>query len=111
VYENEDIQKVYFVDGLNQPRMINVSLSMDSTKFSDTFFDFVATLQLKETVSVLRDSRAVGNFAPGTIQYAFTYFNTYGQESNIFYTTPLRYISFNERGASPEDKVSNSFNI
>ncbi len=45
------------------------------------------------------------------IQYAFTYFNKYGQESNIFYTSPLYYISYNNRGASPEDKVSNSFNI
>ena len=48
---------------------------------------------------------------PGVIQYAFTYFNKYAQESNIFYTSPLYYVSYNNRGASPEDKVSNSFSI
>lgn len=50
-------------------------------------------------------------FAPGVIQYAFSYFNRYGQESNIFYTSPLNYISHEVRGASPEDSVSISFSI
>lgn len=50
-------------------------------------------------------------FAPGVIQYAFTYYNKYGQETNIFYTSPLLYTSFLERGGSPEDKVDNAFRI
>lgn len=50
-------------------------------------------------------------FTPGTIQYAFTYYNKYGQESNIFYTTPLNYISFKERGGNQDETVSNSFQI
>lgn len=62
-------------------------------------------------ISVSRNTNASGLFAPGTIQYAFSYFNRYGQESNIFYTTPLNYISFKDRGGSPEDSISNSFTI
>lgn len=51
-------------------------------------------------------------FSPGTVQYAFTYFNKYAQESNIFYTTPLFYTSATgNRAGSPEDKVANSFRI
>jgi hypothetical protein len=68
-------------------------------------------LQLNEVITVVRNDLASGLFSSGVIQYAFTYYNKYGQESNIFYTTPLQYISFSNRGASPEDKVSNSFTI
>ena len=112
VYENENIQKVYWIDGKNQPRVINI-VAPDDVKLGwlNTSFDFVQTLELQETISVSRNTVAGGVFAPGVIQYAFTYFNKYGQESNIFYTSPLYYISYNNRGASPEDKVSNSFNI
>ena len=36
VYENEDIQKVYWVDGINQPRVINIKKSyMEGNKFKD----------------------------------------------------------------------------
>lgn len=52
-----------------------------------------------------------GMFTPGTIQYAFTYYNKYAQESNIFYTTPLQYISFKDRGGEADELVSNSFQI
>lgn len=111
-YENSDIRKVYWTDRLNQPRVINVA-SADSTisKWNSNSFDFVRKLKLQEEVTIERNIVANGTFTPGVIQYAFTYFNKYGQESNIFYTSPLYYVSYNNRGASPEDKVGNSFTI
>lgn len=112
VYENDNIQKVYWIDGLNQSRVINiVADSTVSGSWNDSSFDFVQDLELKETVTVVRDDLANGSFSSGVIQYAFTYYNKYGQESNIFYTSPIQYISFASRGASPEEKVSNSFTI
>jgi hypothetical protein len=111
-YENTDIRKVYWTDGLNQPRVINIAAASDVvSKWNTDSFNFVRTLSLNEKVTIERNIVANGSFAPGVIQYAFTYFNKYGQESNIFYTSPLYYISYNNRGASPENKVSNSFNI
>ena len=111
-YENADIRKVYWTDGLNQPRVINIAAASDVvSKWNTDSFNFVRTLSLNEEITIERNIVANGSFAPGVIQYAFTYFNKYGQESNIFYTSPLYYISYNNRGASPEDKVSNSFNI
>ena len=105
VYENEDIQKVYWVDGLNQPRVINIAAKNEiKEKWNDSSFDFIPELQLNETVDV----EAISNssmFAPGVIQYAFSYYNKYGQESNIFNTTPLCYLAFNNRGASPEEII------
>ena len=111
-YENSDIRKIYWTDGLNQPRVINVAAaSAVVNKWKDDSFNFVRTLKLKEKVSIDRNLVANGSFAPGVIQYVFTYFDKYSQETNIFYASPLYYISYNNRGASPEDSVSNSFNI
>ena len=112
VYENDNIQKVYWVDGRNQPRVINI-VADDTVKshWSEGSFDFVQELELKETITIERNDLASGLFSSGIIQYAFTYYNKYGQESNIFYASPIQYISFSSRGASPEERVSCSFTI
>ena len=105
VYENERIQKVYWVDGINQPRVINVAAEDNIKKrWNDSSFDFIPELQLNEVVNVETISNS-SMFAPGVIQYAFSYYNKYGQESNIFNTTPLCYLAFNNRGASPEEII------
>lgn len=111
-YENQEIKKVYWTDGLNQPRVINIAAASDvASKWNNNSFDFIRKLKLQEIVTINRNIVANGTLSPGVIQYAFTYFSKNGQESNIFYTSPLYYISYNNRGASPEDKVGNSFNI
>lgn len=121
IYEGELVQKVYWVDGINQPRVINVTEGLlrkslgeieseDAFEYPEGSFDFVRELNLKEKVIVERQE-GEGTFSPGTIQYAFSYYTRYGQESNLFYTTPLYHISYEDRGGSPEDKVSNVFII
>lgn len=107
-YENELIQKVYWIDGVNQPRVINIV--KEGPSYNKNSFDFVQTLQLYEQVGVFK-LYGEGMFSPGTIQYALTYYNKYGQESNIIYTTPLNYISPSDRGGNPEEKITNSFRI
>lgn len=109
VYENDLVQKVYWVDGANQPRVINICKGYQED-YTHESFDFVQTLQLEEKVTVEKLYNE-GLFAPGVIQYAFTYYNKYGQETNIFYTTPLNYISPKDRGGNPEERVNNSFRI
>lgn len=54
---------------------------------------------------------SVGIFPTGVIQYALTYLHKYGQESNIFYTSEPLYLSYADRGGSPKDRVSASFEI
>lgn len=154
IYETELVQKVYWVDGINQPRMINIAkpelkcpstiensggeqipllidgLNLSGPRFHDidqdvyswfhdnykdgfyneNSFDFVRTLSLTETVYISK-IYGQGQFSPGTIQYAFSYYNKYEQESNIFYTSPLQYITYTDRGGNGEDKVANSFRI
>lgn len=117
-YENELIQKVYWIDGVHQPRVINVvadklrDIVIDNENRNTLYpegFDFVKELKLDETVSIQRIEG--GTFSPGVIQYAFSYYNKYGTESNIFYTTELLNISYNDRGGDPEDLISNAFQI
>ena len=113
-YETDAVQKVYWVDGKHQPRVINIVSDKSAylnNSYTDTSFDFVQELKLQENVAIQKQIGAGGMFAPGVIQYAFTYFNKNGQESNIFYTSPLLYISHADRGASPEDRVANAFKI
>ena len=117
-YEAEHIQKVYWTDGLNQPKMINIAadegkLSKWNTsgQVEDYFFDFVPSANFQEEVSVRKNVSSMGLFAPGIIQYCFTYVNKNGQQSNIIWLSSLYYLSHNDRGASPEEKVTNSFEI
>lgn len=138
-YETETVQKVYWTDNHSQPKVINIvkpelmvpeelqdKFIFDGANFSnltheqydilpepiytEDSFDFIHSLRLKEKVTV---HKIVGNglFSAGTIQYAFSYFNKHEQESNIVYTTPLYYISHEDRGATGEERVANSFKI
>ena len=110
-YESDKIQKVYWTDGKNQPRVINIANPYYYLGKVNTVFDFVRELQLKEEVKVEKKIGASGTFAPGVIQYAFTYYDKYAQETGIFYTTPLYYISNSDRGGAPDGKVDNAFKI
>ena len=145
-YETALIQKVYWIDGKHQPRVINItkpelsipeslhsSLIKDGVNFSDISksaltdadkeileqymplysigtFDFVTPLKSDIKVSVFKEL-GTGSFPSGVIQYAMSYYNTYGQESNLFYTTSLNYISNYTSGADGETSVANAFKI
>lgn len=124
IYESEYIQKVYWVDGKNQPRVINIAKpelecsrnksynEIDHTKlYKDAPFNFVPELELNENIEITRRFDVAGSFHSGVIQYAFTYYYKYGQESNIFYTSPLMYISYPDRGAKEDDIVNCGFEI
>ena len=113
IYENESIQKIYWLDGINQTRVINIALpySERTRKWSSDSFNFVRKLNLLETFTIEKQLNSGGSFNAGVIQYCFTYYDKYMQESNIVMVSPLYYIAFKDRGASPEETVSNSFKI
>ena len=114
VYENENIQKVYFIDGKNQARVINILEDYTAKyegiiEYKATAFDFVPELQLNESISI-KKIIGTGEFPQGTIQYVFSYYNKNGRQSNLFYQSPLQYLSY-ASGVSPEDKVNCSFKL
>lgn len=119
-YEAEYIQKVYWTDGLNQPRLINIMEDKDklNTWNSDTqpfkiatYFDFLPAFEEDEGMQITQHISSSGTFAPGVIQYCFTYINKYGQQTNIVKVSPLYYLGYADRGASPEDRVTCTFEI
>lgn len=117
VVESETIQKIYWLDGVHQPRFIIISGTPDEVREwrkryegMSTPFDFVPVFGNKEKVTITKNTYG-GYFAEGTIQYAFSYYNLHGQQSNIFYISPLYYISPADKGAASDRSVYNSFDI
>lgn len=121
-YENEQLQKVYWIDGINQCRVINIAADeKERGKWltRKNPFDFVPELSLKEQVSIKKNHDAGGIFDPGVLQYFISYVNFYGQESNIFYASPLLYTSIGDRGGmysvnadtTQNNMCNNSFTI
>ena len=108
-YEGINIQKVYWTDGLNPTRVINIAKDIDFT--DNTQFDFVPTLKLEETVQINKVDAASEGRAPGVIQYILTYVNKFLQESNPFFVSSLYYTSFTDRAGSPEDVVYSAFKL
>lgn len=116
IYENEEIQKVYWVDGINPIRYINIvndkysSLTPDEGKVT-TVFDFSGNVPSNQDIEVTKNVTDNGSFAPGVIQYAYSFFDKNGRESAIVDVTSLYYITHTDRGANPEDICRNSFKI
>lgn len=109
IYEKADVIKVYWIDGINQPRVINIM--GDYSSRTNNPFDFVQTLSGNENVTVTKNLDSNGTFKSGTIQYACTYLSMYGQETDLFYLSDINYIAFKDRGASPEQSVNCQFKI
>ena len=112
-YENEKNIKVYWIDGLNQPRVINIA---DGVTYEtrdtddDNHFNFCTPIYNNETIQI--EKKAIGGFFhSGIIQYFMTYVDQNDQESKTFYQSPLYYITDNDRALSPEENSTNSFEI
>lgn len=114
-YENEQIQKVYFIDGINSPRVINIvniptliPTSFDST---DTIFDFVPVIGSDlSSISCIKETSG-GSFSTGSIQYAYSYISIEGAETKLINNTSLFYISPDNSGGTPDKIYNNSFTI
>ena len=106
-YETEDIQKVYWIDGINQLRCIN--LVGEIQEGNNQQFDSVKEINSLPSVEI---ERVIGgSFTAGVIQYYITYFNKTSSESPIVYTSPLLYIAHDNRGANVNDQVSTAFKL
>ena len=111
-YESDTIQKVYWIDGLHQPRMVNIAnddaFPITSSELYDGF-DFNRKLELEEHVEIQQGHS--GQFHSGIAQYFITYYDKNGSESNIAWQSPLMYVTYDDRGGSPEDIVPKSFTL
>ncbi len=120
IVETSSIIKVYWVDGINPPRMLNINKLWEKQgteiSLSSFYFDFQPELAFQNanvtptlTVTKLLDGQ--GYFHSGVVQYAVSYYNQNGQESPVFLQSDIYYVSQYNRGLSPEEYGSNSFAI
>ena len=107
-YESENVQKVYWVDGVNQNRVINIA---------DEFIKYNADLNFSPIVDsfpkigVTTEYKGAGRFTSGVIQYFITYYNKYGAETKIVEQTKLINISPLNRGGKTTEHCDCSFEI
>ena len=107
-YEADDIQKVYWVDGINQPRVINVI----SDKYpKEETFDFVPKVSDNIDVIIEKQHDGAGVFPSGIIQYYVTFYKKFGPETNSIYQSPLYYISPSNRGGQADEIQTCSFKL
>lgn len=109
-YESEEIQKVYWVDGLNQPRVINI-VADDIVERLNTQFDFNPTVTKFPDVTITKEYSGVGLFPAGVIQYFISYYNKFGAETGIVWSSDLQYVTEYNRAAGPDETVVCSFKI
>lgn len=104
-YESEDIQKIYWVDGIHPLRFINYAThDPEERKHWDdpTYFDSNRAFDPNITVQITKDN--AGNPRPnGVTQYFLTYFDMYGQESGCAWTSDLIYLSPLDYGGAPDE--------
>lgn len=106
-YETDFIQKVYWVDGRNQPRVIDIKRGYQS---NPDVFNFNRKIGNSHNLSIEKFNTG-GQFPAGTIQYCFNYFNKFGQETNIVDVSPLYYLCPEEKGLPADGMDTSSFVI
>lgn len=106
-YEADEVQKVYWVDGINQPRVINICEIYTNVNS----FNFVPSVIENLDVSIEKEHNGVGNFKSGVIQYYITFYKKFGPETNAVYQSPLYYISPSDRGGKVDEIQTCNFKI
>lgn len=106
--ENEKVQKVYFTDGLNSPRVINIMVDYTYPRNS---FEFYPKITKFPKFDIIKDFGAPSELPSGVIQYFASYFNYNGAETLIANSSCTFTIDYEDRGASPEETGCCAFKI
>ena len=109
-YESEAIQKVYWVDGKNQPRFINI-VSKTIKPDDNNQFNFTPNINKFPNCTISKSYEKGGLFPSGVIQYFASYYNKYGTETGIVWSSDLQYITEYNRGEAPDKSVVCSFEL
>jgi len=112
-YETNDIQKIYWVDGVHVLRFMNFMASAEerSTWQADgSSFDSNMAVDFGVYGHITKDNG--GNTrANGVVQYFLTYYNKHGQESGYVWASDLVYLSPPNVGGSADGTNNNSVSI
>ena len=113
-YETEDIQKIYWVDGIHPLRFMNFMAepgSEERVRWADgTYFDSNRSVNFGVEVDVSK-SNSGNTRANGVVQYLMTYYNKHGQESGYVWISDLIYLSPVNTGGSADGTNMNSVTL
>lgn len=104
-FESESIIKVYWIDGKNQPRYVNIA---DGAVNDISVIDFVpeigyGTIEVSETSG--------GMFTAGMIQYGYNLYRKYGAQSKLSGLSPLMAITARGEGAEKDTQIPVAYNV
>ena len=111
IVETNTIKKVYWVDGINQPRLMQIPdivQDISNTVYKEGYFDFNPTILSISSGIQANILDSGGQFSAGVIQYVASYYNKNKQQSTILEQSPLYYININGRGLSQEGSIKSS---
>jgi len=109
-YESEDVQKVYWVDGVNQLRHMNIiSDSLPYTQTQAKLFDAVPEVSFSAIELVSEDYG--GTHTSGMIQYGYNLVNQGGSQSALSPLTQLYPLSKQNKGGLVNEVVGKVLNL
>jgi len=109
-YESEDVQKVYWVDGVNQLRHMNIiSDSLPYTQTQAKLFDAVPEISFSAIELVSEDYG--GTHTSGMIQYGYNLVNQGGSQSALSPLTQLYPLSKQNKGGLVNEVVGKVLNL
>lgn len=106
-FETEDVQKLYWVDGINPNRVININKVY--SKNED--LGFQPSIKMFPQVSITKEYNSLGRFNAGVVQYFITYYNKYESETGIVYQSNINYITPLSRGGKVNETCNCSFTL
>jgi len=108
-YESDDIQKVYWVDGINQLRHINIISNRLYTEDEATLFDAVPEVAF--SAPYVNSIDFGGIHTAGMIQYAYNLIKRNGSQSAISPISELYPLNKNLGGGKVNEQVGKILNI
>ena len=109
-YQTENIIKVYWTDGINQPRVINI-LKSYLTNTEEDPFGFALESKNGYSINGEIDFSKAGTFPSGVIQYFITGINYNNVESSILSKSNLITLRSSDRGLSEDESFNNAIKI
>lgn len=106
IVETDSIHKVYWIDGINQPRVMVLPTVLGRVvTYTEGLFDFNPTiLNTSNGIQVTINSSG-GQFNAGVVQYVASYFNKHRQQSGILEQSSLYYVNNNGYGISQDGTI------
>lgn len=108
-FENEDINKIYWVDGVNQMRFINIEHSIENNDLEeliDVSQDVINMVgKYKLTQPIITDILSGGNHTSGMIQYAYNLYRLNGTQTKISPLSDLISLDKNTLGGGAVNEL------